>query len=340
MSTPLDRRNFLRLASAAAALAQNSSAQSSQAQMHLPEDTPISPVAPRAAVKNRKNFVGIQVRGFAWVDEGVDQVLDNLQNKGEVNTVWAYTFAYGEQRLRRAAASPTTATRSPPPIPESTPAPSTTTTPEILPEHHRQGLPPHRLRQVQRHRSRRPKAKARGMDFFAWDLNNPQPHAGPHRAQLCRARRSRPQRPPPPTPASTIPTTAPTSAARFEPADRLSRTRRRHRLGLRARRPARQPALGRRQRHLLLPVLPRESPRPRHLRPARAGRLPRDRPALPHSARAGPRRLLLHLLASAPQAIPKSSPGKPSGPTASRARRPSSTASPNPSRPPSPSAST
>src|SRR5580704_15193037 len=89
MKSILDRRTFLRLASARAA----------------------QPPAARGgrrgpAANGRKNFVGAQVRGFAWVDEGIDQVLDNLQNKGGVNTVWAYTFAYGEQRLRPGAGFP------------------------------------------------------------------------------------------------------------------------------------------------------------------------------------------------------------------------------------------
>ena len=106
MNSILDRRTFVRLASAAAALFTQSArpqAAPAQAQTAAPSAPPaqvrIAP-GPRAAANNRKNFVGIQVRGFAWVDEGVDQVLDNIQNKGGVNTVWAYTFAYGEQRLR------------------------------------------------------------------------------------------------------------------------------------------------------------------------------------------------------------------------------------------------
>jgi hypothetical protein len=70
-----------------------------------PQGRPV-PRGNRVAVKNRKNFVGIQVRAYAWQDEGIDQVLDNIQNKGGVNTVWAYTFGYGEQRLRKGASLP------------------------------------------------------------------------------------------------------------------------------------------------------------------------------------------------------------------------------------------
>ena len=93
------RRNFLRLASAAAAfLTQKAGPQAeaqAPAQTTAPQAVRLAPRGARVPVKNRKNFVGIQVRGFVWVDEGVDQVLDNLQHKGEVNTVWAYTYAYG-----------------------------------------------------------------------------------------------------------------------------------------------------------------------------------------------------------------------------------------------------
>jgi hypothetical protein len=161
MSSILDRRAFIRLGSACAAfLAQAAHSQTKPA-----------PAANRSAVKNRKNFVGIQVRGFAWVDEGVDKVLDNLQQKGDVNTVWAYTFSYGETRLKKNG-----------PIP--------------LPDHGVEGntiaggafydYDPKYFQNTMLKDFRcpvygkfnvieevAPKAHARGMDFFAWDLNNP-----------------------------------------------------------------------------------------------------------------------------------------------------------------------
>src|SRR6202011_402415 len=59
-----------------------------------------------AAVNNRKNVVAIQVKPYAWIDEGIDQVLDNLQQKGAVNTVWAYTYDYSEARMTRNGAIP------------------------------------------------------------------------------------------------------------------------------------------------------------------------------------------------------------------------------------------
>lgn len=41
---------------------------------------------------NRKNLVATQVKAYAWQDEGIDALLDNLQEKGNVNTVFAFTF--------------------------------------------------------------------------------------------------------------------------------------------------------------------------------------------------------------------------------------------------------
>lgn len=161
MISIFDRRAFLRLGAAFGAFL---------AQKARPQQTP-APRVTRVPVKNRRNFVGIQVRGFSWVDEGVDQVLDNIQQKGNVNTVWAYTFSYGESRLRKNG-----------PIP--------------LPDHGKPGdsiaggafydYDPKYFRNTILKDFRcpvygrfnvieevAPKAKSRGMDFFAWDLNNP-----------------------------------------------------------------------------------------------------------------------------------------------------------------------
>jgi hypothetical protein len=161
MISVLNRRAFIRLCSACAALlAQTAHAQNKPA-----------PAANRSGVKHRKNFVGIQVRGFAWVDEGVDQVLDNLQKKGDVNTVWAYTFSYGEQRLRK---------NGPIPLPDhGTPGDSIAGgafydyDPKyfqntILKDFRYSGYGKFNVIEEVA-----PKAHARGMDFFAWDLNNP-----------------------------------------------------------------------------------------------------------------------------------------------------------------------
>jgi len=60
-----------------------------------------APPPDRSAVRHRPNFVAIQVTPFPWIDEGIDQVLDNLQQKGNVNTVWASTYDYGHPRMTR-----------------------------------------------------------------------------------------------------------------------------------------------------------------------------------------------------------------------------------------------
>jgi hypothetical protein len=179
--SPLDRRNFLRLASAAAAafsgVAAEMSATPARAQ-EQPEPAAPPTRAPRSgrgATKIRKNYVGTQVRGFAWVDEGVDGVLDNLQHKGNINSVWAYTYAYGEQRLRPGVNLPD----------HGKPLPAGDTkinagalydydpkffTNTIVKEFRLTGYGKFNVIEEVA-----PKAHARGMDFVAWDLNNPSP---------------------------------------------------------------------------------------------------------------------------------------------------------------------
>src|ERR1041385_9174448 len=163
-STFLGRRAFFRLCTACAAfLGQGSRHQARSA-----------PQASRNEVKNRKNFVAIQVKPYAWVDEGIDQLLDNIQQKGAVNTIWAYTYDYSEARMTKDGTIP-------------------------LPDHGKPGSPrfvggafydydPKYFRNTVLTDFRSPdygkfnviaevapKAKARGMDFFAWDYNNAVP---------------------------------------------------------------------------------------------------------------------------------------------------------------------
>jgi hypothetical protein len=192
MRSPLDRRNFLRLASATAAIfAQKASAQVAPAPApSAPAPVRTAPRAPRGArvpANTRKNHVGIQVRGFAWVDEGVDQVLDNIQKKGEVNTVWAYTFAYGEQRLRQGAGFPDHGT----PLSAANTGVNAGALYDYDPRFFTNtSLKDFRVKGYGKFNvieAVAPKAKARGMDFYAWDLNNPSPtlaHTAPSYATL------------------------------------------------------------------------------------------------------------------------------------------------------------
>jgi hypothetical protein len=161
MNQTLARRTFFQLCSACAAFVAGGAARKAKA----------APQVNRGAVRNRKNFVAIQMKPHAWIDEGIEQVLDNLQ-KGGVNTVWAYTYDYEMG-------------------PRNTPNGSIP-----LPDHGKYGDPaftggaffdydPKFFRDTCLSDFRSPdygkfnvitdvapKVKARGMDFFCWDYNN------------------------------------------------------------------------------------------------------------------------------------------------------------------------
>jgi hypothetical protein len=156
----LNRRLFFRSCSALAAFLANGTRSPSTA----------APQRAKEPVRHRKNFVAIQVKPYAWVDEGIDRVLDNLE-KGAVNTVWAYTYDFSEARMKPNGAIP-------------------------LPDHGKAGEPdfvggafydydPKYFRNTILKDFRSPdygkfnviadvapKVKARGMDFFCWDYNN------------------------------------------------------------------------------------------------------------------------------------------------------------------------
>src|SRR5258706_2159492 len=78
-SDSIDRRAFLQGVSATAALAAASIGSQS-----------LAAEPPKAA-----KIIGIQVGSISFLDEGVDQVLDNLQQMGNVNTIFLATFTYG-----------------------------------------------------------------------------------------------------------------------------------------------------------------------------------------------------------------------------------------------------
>src|SRR5215469_17103419 len=159
----VDRRVFFRWCSALAAFLVSREDSSAAA----------APQRVKEPVKHRKNYVAIQVKPYAWVDEGIERLLDNLQ-KGAVNTVWAYTYDFAEARMRPDG-----------PIP--------------LPDHGKAGDPsfvggafydydPKYFRNTVLKDFRAPdygkfnvitdvapKVRARGMDFFCWDYNNSVP---------------------------------------------------------------------------------------------------------------------------------------------------------------------
>ncbi len=261
------RRSFSLLLPAAAAAQQLASAAPS----------PAPPPQPARGAQNRKNFVAIQMKPHAWLDEGIDQCLDNLQ-KGAVNTIWAYTYDWEMG-------------------PRNTP---NGTIP--LPDHGKYGDPtfhggafynydPKYFRGTILNQFRSPdygnwdviaevapKAKARGMDFFCWDYNNESRRMMqnmPGAAQVAEidiyGRKMI-------GPCFNHPDYRAHQIGKIESyLARLPRPGRRHRLGLRTPGPVSERdgrRLDQRRHWLLLRTLPRQSPRPRHLCRPRQGRLP------------------------------------------------------------------
>src|SRR5512134_950154 len=55
--------------------------------------TSIAAAAPAAAAG--KKMIGMQVGAVSFVDEGTEKVLDILQERGAVNTLFLATFTYG-----------------------------------------------------------------------------------------------------------------------------------------------------------------------------------------------------------------------------------------------------
>ena len=160
----LGRRAFFRLCSACAAFLAQGKAQRRGS----------TPRGDGSATRHRKNFVAIQVKPYAWVDEGIDRLLDNIQQKGAVNTVWAYTYDYSEARMRP---------DGPIPLPDHGKAGSPEFTGGAFYDYDRKYFAGTMLKEFRAPDYGKfnvisdvaPKVKARGMDFFAWDYNNAVP---------------------------------------------------------------------------------------------------------------------------------------------------------------------
>jgi hypothetical protein len=161
----MDRREFVQLlGTTSAALAIGSTAD-----LHAQtRAVSVERTASANGTMNRKRVVGTQVKAYAWQDEGIDSLLDNLQHNGNINTVFAFTFLAGSGRIEKGG-------------------------PIILPDHGKYGPadeggayydadPKYFLETTLKggHSPDKfnvitevaPKMKARGMDFFAWDYNN------------------------------------------------------------------------------------------------------------------------------------------------------------------------
>jgi len=120
----------------------------------------------------RKNLVATQVKAYAWLDEGIDKILDNLQEKGNVNTVFAFTYL----------SDPTDIVTGDIPLPDhgtfgAGKPPSTGGANYDYDQKYFRGTTLKDFRSPDDHYFNvitqvAPKMKARGMSFFAWDYNN------------------------------------------------------------------------------------------------------------------------------------------------------------------------
>ena len=164
MTSDVSRRKFVQLVSAiSGCAAMGAKAQSTQSKLK----TAPSP-APRSVTRNRKNLVATQVKAYAWQDEGIEKLLDNLQEKGNINTVFAFTFLSEPTDVSGRIPLPDHGTYS-------------KADPEIGGAFYDYDLKYFAGTTLKEFHAKNkfnvisevaPKMKARGMDFFAWDYNN------------------------------------------------------------------------------------------------------------------------------------------------------------------------
>ena len=158
MNLEVSRRRFVQLLAALSA----ATGLQSKAQQKQPRGE-----SARGTV-NRKNMVATQVKAYAWQDEGIDKLLDNLQQKGNINTVFAFTFLSEPTDISGRIPLPDHGTYS-------------KANPEIGGAFYDYDLKYfqnttlrdfHASSKFNVIREVAPKMKSRGMDFFAWDYNN------------------------------------------------------------------------------------------------------------------------------------------------------------------------
>src|SRR5215469_627644 len=103
MSIAFDRRAFVKtISSLLPPLGLRAAAQNLQPpQDTVPQTMAHAVWAGWRRTKIRPNVVAIQTKPFCWNDEGIETVLDNLQNKGGVNTVYSYTYDTDPNRIQR-----------------------------------------------------------------------------------------------------------------------------------------------------------------------------------------------------------------------------------------------
>ncbi|HZP06192.1 MAG TPA: hypothetical protein VFB43_14925 [Terracidiphilus sp.] len=163
MTSDFSRRRFVEFLTALSAGA----ALGVKAQTRQARRQPV-PASQRSATRNRKNLVATQVKAYAWQDEGIDKLLDNLQEKGNVNTVFAFTFLSEPTDVSGRIPLPDHGTYS-------------KADPEIGGAFYDYDLKYFAGTTLKEFHAKNkfnvisevgPKMKARGMDFFAWDYNN------------------------------------------------------------------------------------------------------------------------------------------------------------------------
>jgi hypothetical protein len=181
MASDLNRRIFVQMLGVLSAGVSLGSSTSTAAQA---KTAVAARRADQNATVNRKNLVATQVKAYSWQDEGIDKLLDNLQQKGNVNTVFAFTFLAGSGQIEKDG-------------------------PIALPDHGKYGVIDeggafydadpkyfdgttlkggHSRDKFNVIAQVAPKMKARGMDFFAWDYNNTNPNMAllfPDWAEVC-----------------------------------------------------------------------------------------------------------------------------------------------------------
>lgn len=175
MKLELDRRRFIQLLGAVSAMFGTRSEAQTGRQQTTAATPPVARVLSNAFVKqtvNRKNVVAIQVKPYAWLDEGIDKLLDNLQEKGNVNTVFAFTYL----------SDPTDIVTGAIPLPDhgtfgAGKPPSTGGAYFDYDQKYFRGTPLKDFRSPDDNYFNvisqvGPRMKARGMDFFAFDYNN------------------------------------------------------------------------------------------------------------------------------------------------------------------------
>jgi len=162
MGLALDRRKFLAMLSALATrLGSGAGAQTMSAGHKVSTRT----------TRFRKNLVGIQIEPFAWMDEGIDKVLDILQERANVNTVYAYTYDFHGGRITKGGSTP---------LPDHGSYATSALKGGAFYDYDMKYFQHTTLKDF---RSRdfgnfdvigavAPKMKERGMDFVAWDYNN------------------------------------------------------------------------------------------------------------------------------------------------------------------------